>query len=47
MRSSFTEFVQQFLKWDSLQIRRTDIVEVIILSFLIYQVMAWIKPGLF
>ena len=43
MRSSFTEFVQQFLKWDSLQIRRTDIVEVIILSFLIYQVMAWIK----
>ena len=43
MRSSFTEFVQQFLKWDSLQIRRTDIVEVIILSVLIYQVMAWIK----
>ena len=43
MRSSLTEFVQQFLKWDSLQIRRTDIVEVIILSFLIYQVMAWIK----
>ncbi len=43
MRSSLTEFVQQFLKWDSLQIRPTDIVEVIILSFLIYQVMAWIK----
>lgn len=43
MRSSITEFIEQYLTWGSLQIRRTDIVEVIILSFLIYQVLSWIK----
>lgn len=43
MHSSMTEYIDRFLTLDSLTIRMTDIVEMIILSFLIYQVMAWIK----
>ncbi len=40
---SITEFIDRYLRVENLQIRVTDIVEMVILSFLIYQVMVWIK----
>ncbi|MCI8597762.1 MAG: TIGR00159 family protein [Lachnospiraceae bacterium] len=43
MQDSLMEFINKYLTLDSLKIQRTDIVEVLILSFLIYQVMVWIK----
>ena len=35
--------LNQYISWDALNITRTDIAEIIILSFIIYQVMIWIK----
>lgn len=50
MQNSITDLIDKYMKTlDSLQIRKTDILEVIILAFLLYQVLVWIKgqePGL-
>ena len=44
MQNSITDLIGKYMKTlDSLQIRKTDVVEVIILAFLLYQVMVWIK----
>ncbi|GFI12076.1 MAG: TIGR00159 family protein [Lachnospiraceae bacterium] len=44
MHNSITDLIDKCLKTlDSLQIRKTDVVEVIILAFLLYQVLVWIK----
>ncbi len=43
MQGSLTDFMNQYRSLDSLKIMTTDIVEMIILAFLIYQVMVWIK----
>ena len=44
MHNSLTDLIDKCLKTlDSLQIRKTDVVEVIILAFLLYQVLVWIK----
>ena len=43
MNISIAEFFNNYVKLDAMKIRVTDIVEMIILSFLIYQVMVWIK----
>ena len=41
---NISKFMQQYVNLDSIpEITRTDIVEIIILSFMIYQVMVWIK----
>ncbi|MBS6396815.1 MAG: diadenylate cyclase CdaA [Clostridiales bacterium] len=37
------EQLRQLISWDALDVTRTDIAEIIILSFLIYQIMIWIK----
>lgn len=44
MQNSITDLIGKYMaRLDSLQIRKTDIVEVIILAFLLYQVLVWIK----
>ena len=44
MQNSITDLFDKCMKTlDSLQIRKTDVVEVIILAFLLYQVLVWIK----
>ena len=44
MQNSITDLIDKYLKTlDSLQIRKTDVVEMIILAFLLYQVLVWIK----
>ena len=44
MQNSITDLIDKYMKTlDSLQIRGSDIAEVIILAFLLYQVLAWIK----
>ena len=44
MQNSITDLIDKYMKTlDSLQIRKTDILEVIILAFLLYQVLVWIK----
>ena len=44
MQNSVTDLIDKYMKTlDSLQIRKTDILEVIILAFLLYQVLVWIK----
>ena len=44
MHNSITDLIDKYMKTlDSLQIRKTDILEVIILAFLLYQVLVWIK----
>ena len=44
MQNSITDLIGKYMKTlDSLQIRKTDVVEVIILAFLLYKVMVWIK----
>lgn len=43
MWASIMEFISKYLRLNSVQIRRMDIVEMIILAFLIYQIMVWIK----
>lgn len=44
MQNSITDLISKYMtKLDSLQIRKTDVVEVIILAFLLYQVLVWIK----
>ena len=44
MHNSITDLIDKCMKTlDSLQIRKTDVVEVIILAFLLYQVLVWIK----
>jgi len=43
MQNSLIEWLNKNLALDSLKILPTDIVEIIILSFLIYQVLVWIK----
>ena len=44
MPNSITDLIGKYMaRLDSLQIRKTDIVEVIILAFLLYQVLVWIK----
>ncbi len=44
MQNSITDLIDKCMKTlDSLQIRKTDVVEVIILAFLLYQVLVWIK----
>ena len=44
MQNSITDLFDKCMKTlDSLQIRKTDVVEVIILAFLLYQVLAWMK----
>lgn len=44
MQNSITDLFGKCMKTlDSLQIRKTDVVEVIILAFLLYQVLVWIK----
>ena len=44
MQISITETIEKFrMTLDSLKILPTDIVEMVILSFLIYQIMVWVK----
>lgn len=44
MQNSITDLIDKYIKTlDSLQIRKTDVVEMIILAFLLYQVLVWIK----
>lgn len=44
MQNSITDLIDKCMKTlDSLQIRKTDVVEMIILAFLLYQVLVWIK----
>lgn len=44
MQNSITDLIDKYMKTlDTLQIRKTDVVEVIILAFLLYQVLVWIK----
>lgn len=43
MQESLMDYISKYLTLDSLKIQRTDIVEVLILAFLIYQLMVWIK----
>ena len=37
------EQLNQYISWDALNITKTDVAEIIILSFIIYQIMNWIK----
>lgn len=37
------EKLNQYISWDSLNVTRTDVAEIIILSFIIYQILVWIK----
>lgn len=37
------EHLNQYIAWDALNITKTDVAEIIILSFIIYQIMIWIK----
>lgn len=37
------EQLNQYISWDALNITKTDVAEIIILAFLIYQIMNWIK----
>ncbi len=37
------EQLNQYIAWDALNITKTDMAEIIILSFIIYQIMIWIK----
>ena len=37
------EQLNQDISWDALNITKTDVAEIIILSFIIYQIMNWIK----
>lgn len=44
MQNSITDLFNKYMRTlDTLQIRKTDVVEVIILAFLLYQVLVWIK----
>lgn len=43
VRLTISEYIKNYLTLDTLQLRVTDVVEVIILSFLIYEVLVWIK----
>lgn len=40
---SLEQFFNQYISLDSLNITKTDVAEIIILSFIIYQIMVWIK----
>lgn len=37
------EQLNQYISWDALNITKTDVAEIVILSFIIYQIMNWIK----
>ena len=37
------EQLNQYISWDALNITKTDVAEIIILSFIIYQIINWIK----
>ena len=37
------EQLNQYISWDALNITKTDVAEIIIFSFIIYQIMNWIK----
>lgn len=37
------EQLNRYISWDALNITKTDVAEIIILSFIIYQIMNWIK----
>ena len=44
MQNSITDLIDKYVRTlDTLQIRKTDVVEMIILAFLLYQVLVWIK----
>lgn len=37
------EKLNQYISWEALNVTKTDVAEIIILSFIIYQIMVWIK----
>ena len=37
------ERLNQYISWDALNITKTDVAEIIILSFIFYQILVWIK----
>ena len=37
------ERLNQYISWDELNITKTDVAEIIILSFIFYQILVWIK----
>lgn len=37
------EQLNRYISWDALNITKTDVAEIIILAFIIYQIMNWIK----
>jgi diadenylate cyclase len=40
---SVSEFLSQYVSLESLNVTKTDVAEIIILSFIIYQIMIWVK----
>lgn len=40
---SLEQFLNQYVSFNSLNVTKTDVAEIIILSFIIYQIMVWIK----
>ena len=37
------EKLNQYISWEALNVTKTDVAEIIILSFIIYQIMVWIR----
>jgi diadenylate cyclase len=40
---SLSQFLNQYVSLESLNVTKTDVAEIIILSFIIYQIMIWVK----